>query len=500
MPLNSNDYRIRPMRVDDIVPLTRTDGYTYLELLERIRAAVSDVIAYCNSFGDDVDDLVETINAMTEKFIADVADHLAEYDAHIDDRKKQVEELHKRTEEFVDEFKSRVITAHFQADATGDNATAPTAQDGVRISMLTTLGAQRLRDALTALITAETTARETAITAAQKTADDAHEQLRISIAQRPTREEGAALYAPHELSRAVYIGSSNATENDKWPRDLSNIMGWAHHNYAIGGGGFTSAANSSFLFQTQNAISGMSESERRSTGYFFVADMLNDIRAHNNVEAQAGTVFRLIRTNFPNARIILVPVFMSTSTMNAGVATQHSAMQRENEADRAGMPFDVEIIRGSQSWFYGTPAESAATNEAGGGVHFTDAGYARARQYIQRYLRGADTWRNYGWEDLAPYAQPQVVRDQTTLRISRTQNFVSMDGAFHIYGGGDLPYDTVFLNVPQWAIPFDLTEFTAHGRNREYPSIYINYKGQIANRDMLKSNTDYDINFTYRLW
>lgn len=124
MTLIPDNYFIRPRRVNDIVPLTRTDGYTYLELLEKVRAAVSDVIEYCNKFGDDVDEIVRDVNNTVDKFIKDVAANLTEYDAHIDARKNEIATLHKATEDFVNDFKSKVITAHFQADATGDNATA----------------------------------------------------------------------------------------------------------------------------------------------------------------------------------------------------------------------------------------------------------------------------------------------------------------------------------------------------------------------------------------
>lgn len=499
MNLIPDNYFIRPRRVNDIVPLTRTDGYTYLEILEKVRAAVSDVIDYCNKFGDDVDEIVKDVNTTVDKFIKDVAANKAEYDAHIDARKNEIAALHKATEDFINDFKSKVITAHFQADATGDNATAPTADPNARISMLTSLGAHRLRDALTALVEAERVARVQAQTDAASAADTVHNALRAEIALRPTREEGARLYAPHTRDRAVFIGSSNATVNDKWTQDLCNHFGWAHHNFAIGGGGFTSSANSSFLYQTQNAISNMSEDLRRGTGYFFVADMLNDIRANNNVEAQAGTVFRLIRDNYPNARIIVVPVFLSTSPMNKSVQTAYSASARENEADRAGLPFDVEIIRGSQSWFYATPGESAATNEPGGGVHFTEAGYTQARMYIQRYIYGGDTWRNFGWENLFPYSTDKVDKNFNYTKVARFQHTVHIDGSFRV-GGATAAYDTVLMNVPLWATPFESIYFTVYGRDRNPKVLYVNDKGQVACRDQLSQWEYYDVNANWRIW
>ena len=68
-----------------------------------------------------------------------------------------------------------------------------------------------------------------------------------------------------------------------------------------------------------------------------------------------------------------------------------------------------------------------------------------------------------------------------------------INGSFRV-GGATAAYDTVLMNVPLWATPFESIYFTVYGRDRNPKVLYVNDKGQVACRDQLSQWEYYDVN------
>ena len=484
----------------NITPFTYRDGLTYLEAIERLRKSMIETIDYANGFGKDAQDVIDTINATTDKFVTDVKGFIATYDKYVDDRKTEVEADITAMNALIADFKARLISAEFQFS--GTTVSAPL-MGGGKIDLMSLAGITALEASLRTLITTEAQARTDALTAESKARTDAAsaEAVRVNAAldARPTLAAADVRYAAHSLDSAVFIGSSNATlDAAHWTKDMADHFGWRHWNYAIGGGGFTSSASASFLAQTNNAINDISDSDRRGAGYFFICDMLNDIRAGNSVTEQSTTVFRAARTAFPNARIIVLPVVLNQSSLNNSVQTASSASSREAEVTFTGLPYDVEVIPGSMTWLYNDRNESNATDKPGE-VHLTDFGYMNIRMWVQRYIYGGDTWRNMPWTGLYNFNNNDVAhRDYNYLNVSRHEKNVTIRGTFQVYHNAF--NDAVICNVPGFARPYEGVKFPIHGNNRTTKWLYINNVGQVACGEPLDDNETYNVNFTYRIW
>ena len=484
----------------NITPFTYRDGLTYLEAIERLRKSMIETIEYVNGFGKDAQDVIDTINATTEKFVTDVKGFIADSDAYVDGRKGEVEADITAMNNLIEDFKKRLISAEFQV--TGTTVSAPLMGGGT-IDLMSLAGITALDASLRALVATEVQARTDALAAEAQARTDAAsaETARVNAAldARPTLTAADVRYARHTLDSAVFIGSSNATpEAAHWTKDMADHFGWRHWNYAIGGGGFTSSASSSFLAQTNNAINSISESDRRGVGYFFICDMLNDIRANNSVTDQSTPVFRAVRTAFPNARIIVLPVVLNQSSLNNTVQIANSASSREAEVTFTGLPYDVEVIPGSMTWLYNDKNESNATDKPGE-VHLTDFGYMNIRMWVQRYIYGGDTWRNMPWTALYQFNNNDVAHhDYNYLNVSRHEKNVTIRGSFQVYHNA--VNDAVICNVPGFARPYEGVQFPVHGNDRTTKWLYINNVGQVACAEPLLDNQTYQVNFTYRIW
>ena len=119
---------------------------------------------------------------------------------------------------------------------------------------------------------------------------------------------------------------------------------------------------------------------------------------------------------------------------------------------------------------------------------------------MQRYIDGAPTWRNFGWRTLGDYAMTNVIDNAGDMNCSRERYTVSIRGNFHVASGVTLGADTVFLNVPNWAIPYERIMFQVFGYDRTTKWCYINNVGQVAMSDVLTANMAYVANFSYRMW
>lgn len=193
---------------------------------------------------------------------------------------------------------------------------------------------------------------------------------------------------------AIFIGSSNSHVNYGWTQALSAKRGWTGHNYSINGGSFSDPTHpDSFEGQLRAAIADNSY-DKMLVRWFFVTDMSNDIRGNGSVLSQAQQLFSRIKTNYPNARIIVVPVVYTLIPVHQNdVTIRTSVSKRYAEVIKAGLPYPVEVIDNTWSWFWDT----TDWLEAPGSYHLNGAGYTKLVWYIEQYLDGKNYDNQIPW-------------------------------------------------------------------------------------------------------
>lgn len=298
--------------------------------------------------------------------------------------------------------------------------------------------------------------------------------------------------------RYVFFGSSNATmaAGPNWTLDFANQMGAEHHNFAIGGGGLAADNDARFHIQFDNANKTLTDEEKKTTTIVWVVDLLNDIRGNLNVEADAKKFFTNIRNTFPNARIIFVPVLYNWSMLNRYTFMALSVWNRTNEAMRGAEGLGVEIVNDSWTWFHDGPAQSVATDEAGGGVHFTHYGYARVRDYLYKYLKGSSVQRNCGWE--APYQVYSQFIGSHNLHMRRLGGEVTLFG--QIVPRQELKRGTLIGHVQGWGYPYEEIIFNVNAENGTTGMIKVDTEGHIWTLNTFIGGLGYHFNARYHVF
>ena len=119
---------------------------------------------------------------------------------------------------------------------------------------------------------------------------------------------------------AVFVGTSNVDARaGSWVAKLCTRRGWINKNFAVGGMGYNFDASNSFLKQLERAAADTSFANA-DVKYVFVCDAANDARSGLGVFNAANTLISTAKTQFPNARIIILPVLISTYTIDRGKA------------------------------------------------------------------------------------------------------------------------------------------------------------------------------------
>ena len=469
-------WRVRDRGVNNVTPFTYRDGLTYIDVLERIRQSIIELIDYVNKFGDDQDKIINNLNNTVTNFIAEVEKTHDGWNKELDAKKTALEAL-------IEDFKHRLIDAEFKK-IPGNYIEAPLkAPAGERITLPTRAWVEDFKS----------TTDKSISTLDQKTTNNFKNYY--------TKTEAEALFLEDpKLNEGVVFGSSNATiEASRWTEKLCQELGLNPNVYAIGGGGFTSTADNAFITQVNNAIQNMSEDRRRHTKYVFVIDMLNDIRAQNSVLEPAKTFFRRVREGFPNAEIKVLPVILNESSLNNDVHIAWSCVSRTYECLMAAKPYSAAIAEGSRTWVHMGENYAAAWDQGADNVHMTDAGYTHIKELFKCWLNGGDSWFNPPAENLYPLSAPAVNQNYNYLSCERDRDWVSIRGTFRI-GNSNAGYDTKLMGTPGWARPYDGVNCPIIGNDRTYKYIYTNKNGGLYVGDILSANQTYQVNFTYKIW
>ena len=480
--IDSALYRLDPPRTPYSTPFTYNNGLTVLEILERIRQAVVDTVTYAESFGKEVEVIVKRINDTAEKWSKDSKQKLDDFEAFLSDSRKSTDEKIAAMNALIEEFKKRLVDARFDRIENGDYVDAPM-MDNSRIQVPTK---QRMEKTATELNAA---------------VDKVKSDLAQTIKNYYTKAETDSIFIKNPyLTEGVVFGSSNATiEASRWTETLCRDLHLNPHVFAIGGGGFTSTNDNNFITQVNNAHAQMSENERNHTKSVFLIDMLNDIRAQNSVSTQAGAFFSLVKQNFPNATIYVLPVTYNESSLNNYVQMARSCVSRTNEVIMAGLPYGAVVCEGSRSWLHFGSNQAKYWDQGPDNVHMTQAGYDHVRRLFINWLNGGPSWLNPPSEDLHGYSTDAVNANYNYLNCERINDTVSILGTFRI-ASNSTGYDKKLMDLPGWARPYDGVSAMVIGNDRSYKYVYVSKLGAIHSGDILIGDQTYQVNMTYRIF
>lgn len=289
------------------------------------------------------------------------------------------------------------------------------------------------------------------------------------------------LQIPEDVAEhAIFIGSSNANAGYGWTQNLSNKRGWIHHNYSIGGGAFGNPSDpSSFRSQILTAVAD-NTFNKLLVKFVFIVDMSNDMRGLTDVTTFANEVYSIARTNYPNARIIVVPAVWTYVHDNMDSELKRvSAGRRYTEAVNGGRNYDVEVIVDSWLWFWdgGGWLEGIEPN-----FHLNNAGYNRLVWYIEQYLDNGD------WDNRIPFTDLTMVASEAQigangLRCGRSRGVASIQGSAATYT--EVAIDTVIGRIPKGCAPINKVAVTMVGSDRNDYAVYINWNCDISAVDTI---------------
>lgn len=198
-----------------------------------------------------------------------------------------------------------------------------------------------------------------------------------------TKAEADAKFVEDFLNPvAVFIGSSNSEESRGWVQDICTRNGWIKKNFSVGGGGFNIVGAGNFYNQALAAIAD-SSIVKANVKFVFVVDASNDTRAKTGVTSAANTLFATLETNYPNARIIVVPeVFPYTALNRSDTEVTRFVGRIQNQLrDTAASYKRVEVINNTGLWFWDNLSWVGDTE-----AHLNSQGYAKLRWFIEQYV------------------------------------------------------------------------------------------------------------------
>ena len=347
-----------------ITPFTERDGYTFLELLERIRTWIQD------DFAAHVDDEIA-------RLIASINDAITQLHTVLDD-------------------------AQVSADAAAASAASVAGiEDRVIVIRGAVLAAKAAVDtALEATIAARNTATAAANTATEALADarellsgitiDGSLRALLANPTMTSRQFLDSLYAPKPLALTdmVVVGNSNVLPGANfWPQMLATSLSVTPRNYAIGGQAIN---NGQYLAQLQAARTDSAFQNER-VKFVVIADMGNDIRAKlDNVDTFGPPLLAAARDWFPNARVIVVPVLWpandrDAATVPGGYQVEwHQVMSVSVAKMRAlADSYGAEFVDESWTWMQGLTGTQVA-----GEVHFTPSGHSIIARKVRNFIHG----------------------------------------------------------------------------------------------------------------
>jgi hypothetical protein len=480
-------WRVNSRSLNNVTPFTYSDGVTYVDVLERIRRSVIDVIDFTNSFGEEQDKVVKRINEVVTNFITEMEKLHNNWDSSVNDKRTELETRLKS-------FENRVVTALFTGDDGGDTVAAPTIAGG-KLKVPSKKWQDKIDSQISEIkssanaLSGDVTSR---LTTLKQTVDN----------NFYNKTESDKRYNP--LHRVMYphsliIGSSNAESrgwpNGTWERWVT-AKGEIPHNYGYSGGGFTSTPDNNFNTQIDRAISDSVGDRARLTGQIYIIDMLNDIRGQKDIRESATTFIKKAVRSFPNAKIYVIPVLYNEHPLNNDWNMAMNCANATNVLKEVLEPYGALVCEGSRSWFHNGKNSRYFPDDAG--VHFGTAGYEFAQRQFDNWLEGGSGWVDFGWHDLKNGASFDRVKNDNKLQmfIARKHDTVSIHGIFSVI---QLDAFLTMFNVPAWARPYRNMYITAWDNATAFPLIVDN-TGALVPAARLSSEKTFAVNATYPIF
>lgn len=477
-------WRVRDRTVNNITPFTYRDGLTYLEVLERIRGAVVGSIEYIGKFGEEQDKIIKELNEKVTTFIA-------EMEKTHDGWNKEIEA--KRTEVLttIKEFRAKLVAV----------AVTPTQY---RVGDANVIGGALnhvmmngdIHRALTVKAFEEFSGQ---VTNKFKATED---NVSTLLKTRYTKEESDSRYLLNDhRDHAIIIGSSNAVSGTQWCDIVCRKLGYTPHNYAIGGGAFTAAEAGRFDTQLNNAYSGLGDLNKR-VGLVLIGDMLNDIRANNDVSDRAKDCANIISRNWPDAKVYIIPVILNKSSLNYQASYMNQNISRSIDRCRSAMlTVAPAICEGSMSWFW--EGADVGKNHVRGNdeVHLPDASYIEAAYRTLAWVKGDTGWKNYGWTSIENYGVEGWGPKKSSMAnvfVSRFERTVTVHGQME--ASSTIAADSNVWSWPTWAGVVSDVYLNIFDHDRISRMFQIKYTDQLAARSELTKYYTYFFDNSYRIW
>ena len=477
-------WRVQARNINNITPFTYRDGLTYVDVLERLRKSVIDVIDYTNGFGEEQDKVIKRINEVVSNFITEMEKTHTKWDAAVEEKRTAMEQR-------MRDFENRVVTAAFTATNNEYTLDAPTIGGG-KIAVPSKKWQDKTDTEIMGIKSAASTLSNDVTarlaTLKQSVDNDFYNKATSDKRYDPIHR---VLY-PHSL----IIGSSNA-ESRGWPNGVwerwLQAKGEIPHNYGYSGGGFTSTPDNNFNTQIDRAIADSKGDRARLTGQIYVIDMLNDVRGRADIRSSAESFVRKCVQNFPNAKIYVIPVLYNENSLNNSWDMSMFCANLTNVIKEVLQPYGGLVCESSRSWFHNGKQPQYFPDEAG--VHFVTAGYEFAQRQFDLWLEGGSGWIDHGWYDLKNGTNYAKIKNDDKLKayVCRKGDTVYLHGTFSTIQMA--PSDRVFT-LPGWARPYRPMYITSWNGTTGFPLIASN-DGNLVVSSTLQDNTTLAFNDSY---
>lgn len=157
---------------------------------------------------------------------------------------------------------------------------------------------------------------------------------------------------------AVWIGDSyvqanslGSNQNKRFSTQVSNALGYIEKNFAVGGTGFSSASDS-FGAQMDNAIATLTSDEKNRTALVVIGGGRNDAYLnpgynYTQMNSVVAPVLSKAINNFPNAKILLIPMMFDAEYIAGPYITWYYGIQNAVSSGR------ITIARTPYEWLLG---------------------------------------------------------------------------------------------------------------------------------------------------
>ena len=185
----------------------------------------------------------------------------------------------------------------------------------------------------------------------------------------------------------VTFGDSYAspTDNTSWAVQVATKLGWTLKNYAIGGAGYIEPNTT---YQTEfNSAHQDNTYDHNKVSLVIIGGSRNSNDGYSGkIKTAATALFQQCINEYPNARIIAIPMLWDNKTVSD--YWRYNASEIEQAAIETG----IESIPWAWTWNMGKP-NNIKTDE----IHPNENGTTIIRNYILRYLTGTYTGRHENW-------------------------------------------------------------------------------------------------------